>query len=167
MSFPPFNNLNFPMPSMPSIPTLPNPFSSKEKTPEDTFELVKMVTEKEMYLYDYANKTYDFMYTLTIGYISSKYVPHIKDTGCLIIMISSQIAEGPNAIFCLARSDKSQPGNINTLVNSSGKCGDKLDIIWNPMEHPCVLLKHNFTKKQILKDDTQLRFGYNVKVIYI
>jgi hypothetical protein len=149
------------------MPGIPNPFSSsKETTKDTTFELVKTVTENEMYSYDY-NKTSDFMYTITIGYISSKYVQNIKDTGCLMVMISSQIAEGPNAIFCLARSDKSISGNINTLISSNGKCGDKLDIIWNPMEHPCVLLKHNFTKKQILKDDTKLRLGYNVKVIYI
>lgn len=167
MSFSPFNNLN--------LPSIPNPFSSKQQNPETTFEIVKNVTEKEMYTRDYSyydntslNKISDSMYyTINIGYISSKYVQNMKDTGCFIIMISSQISEGPNAIFCLSRSDKSKSGDITPLVSSTGKCGDKLDIMWNPMEHPCVLLKHNFIKKQVLKEDTKLRLGYNLRVIYI
>lgn len=173
MSFSPFNNLNL---SIPSLPGIPNPFSSKPQANETTFELVRYITEKEMHSYDYYDdynvgtslKRYrDLMYTVNIGYITSKYVTNIKDTGCMMIMISSQIPEGPNAIFCLARSDKNKQGDINTLVSSAGKCGDKIDIMWNPMEYPCILLKHNFTKKQTLKEDTKLRLGYNIKVIFI
>lgn len=167
MSFSPFTNLG--------LPSIPNPFAPKQNNTENTFEIVKYVTEKEMYTRDYSyydnsllNKTFDSLYyTINIGYISSKYVQNIKDTGCFIIMISSQISEGPNAIFCLSRSDKSKSGDINPLVSSNGKCGDKLDITWNPMEHPCILLKHNFIKKQVLKEDTKLRVGYNVKVVFI
>jgi hypothetical protein len=167
MSFLPFNNL--------SLSSIQNPFSSKQNNSENTFEIIKYITEQEMYTRDYSyydnpsfSKTVDSLYyTINIGYISSKYVQNIKDTGTLIVMISSQIPEGPNAIFCLSRSDKSKSGDINTLVSSTGKCGDKLSIMWNPMEHPCLLLKHNFIKKQILKDDTKLRLGYNVRVIYI
>lgn len=169
MSFSPFGNL-----TLPTMPNISNPFVSKQNTTENTFEIVKYVTENEMYTRDYScydttlHKTFDSLYyTINIGYITSKYVQDIKDTGCFIIMISSQISEGPNAIFCLSRSDKSKSGDINTLVSSTGKCGDKLVIMWNPMEHPCILLKHNFIKKQILKEDTKLRLAYNVKVIYI
>lgn len=165
MSFSPFGNL-----TLPTMPNIPNLFSSKQQNPETTFEIVKYVTENDMYTRDHTilNKTFDSLYyTINIGYITTKYVQNIKDTGCFIIMISSQISEGPNAIFCLSRSDKLKSGDINTLVSSLGKCGDKLDIMWNPMEHPCILLKHNFIKKQILKEDTKLRLGYNVRIICI
>lgn len=165
MSFSPFGNL-----TLPTMSNIPNLFSSKQQNPETTFEIVKYVTENDMYTRDHTilNKTFDSLYyTINIGYITTKYVQNIKDTGCFIIMISSQISEGPNAIFCLSRSDKSKSGDINTLVSSLGKCGDKLDIMWNPMEHPCILLKHNFIKKQILKEDTKLRLGYNVRIICI
>jgi hypothetical protein len=143
-----------------------NPFSnSKTNQNNDTsFEIVKYVTEKNMYDYDYTSSP---RFSIHIGYITSKYVPNIKDTGCYIIMINSQINDGPNAIFCLSRSDKTKKGIINTLVNSDGKVGDRLEIIWNPMEHPCILLKHNFSKKQILKEDTKLRFGYDIRVISV
>lgn len=160
MSFPNFPGLTFP-----NMPVIPNPFagSRTNQNNDKSFELVKYVTERGMY--DYQN--------ITIGYITSKYVRDIKDTGCYLIMINSQINEGPNAVFCLSRSDKMKQGNVNTLVSSEGKVGDKLDIVWNPMEHPCVLLKHNFSKilrkrythKEILKEDTKLRFGYDVRVI--
>jgi hypothetical protein len=156
MSFP-----NFPGLTLPNMPAIPNPFagSRTNQNNDKSFELVKYVTEREMYEYQYP------CYNITIGYITTKYVPDIKDTGCYLIMINSQISEGPNAVFCLSRSDKMKKGNVNILVSSDGKVGDKLDIVWNPMEHPCVLLKHNFSKKQILKDDTKLRFGYDVRVI--
>jgi len=167
MSFSPFGNL--------TLPSISNPFVSKQNNTENIFEIVKYVTEQEMYTRDCSyyddnslNKTFDSLYyTMNIGYISSKYVQNIKDTGCFIIMISSQIPDGPNAVFCLSRSDKSKSGDVTPLVSSTGKCGDKLDIRWNPMEHPCLLLKHNFIKKQILKEDTKLRLGYNIKVLYI
>lgn len=159
MSFPSFNI------SLPTIPTISNPFASSRENNYKSFELVKYVTEKEMYTYNDNNYINDFSYTIIIGYITSKYVPNIKDTGCHTIMINSQISGGPNAVFCLARSDKTKKGEINTLVSSVGKIGDKLEIVWNPMEHPCVLLKHNFSKKQVLKDDTKLKFGYDISFI--
>jgi hypothetical protein len=164
MSFTPFSSI-----TLPTLPTIPNPFisSSKKDETSKTFELVKYVTEKEMYNFEYNNSSYrDCLYYIDIGYITSKYFP-IKDTGCYIIMIESQISEGPNAIFTLARSDKSKPGIIQTMVSSHGKSNDHLELKWNPMEYPCVLLKHNFSKKHILQDDTKLRFGYNIKVIYM
>lgn len=161
MSFPHFPGL--------SLPTIPNPFagSKTNENNDKSFELVKYVNEKEMYERDYSSSfTFrDLSYTITIGYISTKYVPNIKDTGCYTIMINSQINEGPNGIFCLSRSDKTKKGNVNVLTSSDGKVGDKLEVVWNPMEHPCILLKHNFSKKQILKDDTKLRFGYDIRVI--
>jgi hypothetical protein len=159
MSFPSFNI------SLPTLPTIPNPFvSSKSNESNDkSFELVKYVTEKDLYTYNYDMR--DLSYTMTIGYITSKYVANIKDTGCYTIMINSQISEGPNGIFCLSLSDKSKKGIVNTLVSSYGKADDRLEVIWNPMEHPCVLLKHNFTKKHILKDETKLRFGYDIRFI--
>lgn len=159
MSFPSFNI------SLPNIPTIPNPFgSSKSNESNDkSFELVKYVTEKDIYTYNYDMK--DSSYTMTIGYITSKYVHNIKDIGCYIIMINSQLREGPNGIFCLSRSDKTKKGIVNALVSSYGKEDDRLEIIWNPMEHPCILLKHNFIKKHILKDETTLRFGYDICVI--
>ena len=159
MSFPSFNI------SLPSIPTIPNPFTSSRTngSNDKSFELVKYATENEIYTYKYDMR--DLSYTITIGYITSKYIPNIKDTGCYTIMINSQISEGPNGIFCLSRSDKSKKGEINTLVSSYGKAGDRLEVIWNPMEYPCILLKHNFIKKHILKDETKLRFGYDVRFI--
>ena len=158
MSFSPFSNLTF--------PTIPNPFVSKPKNEDNSFELVKYLTEKEMYNFDYdTNYPREYSYTIDIGYITSKYVPTIKDTGCYMIMIESQISEGPNAIFCIARSDKSKSGTIQTIVSSVGKSNDRLEVKWNPMEYPCILLKHNFIRKQILKEETPLRFGYNIKVV--
>jgi hypothetical protein len=144
---------------------MPNLFTSS-KTNENndkSFELVKYVTEKDLYTYNYDMR--DSSYTMTIGYITSKYIPNIKDTGCYIIMVNSQINEGPNGIFCLSRSDKTKKGIVNPLVISHGKADDKLEIVWNPMEYPCVLLKHNFIKKHILKDETKLRFGYDIRFI--
>jgi hypothetical protein len=156
MSFPSFNI---------SLPTMPNLFASS-KTNENnnkSFELVKYATEKDLYTYNYDMR--DLSYTMTIGYITSKYIPNIKDTGCYIIMVNSQIHEGSNGIFCLSRSDKTKKGIVNPLVISHGKADDKLEIVWNPMEYPCVLLKHNFIKKHILKDETRLRFGYDIRFI--
>lgn len=163
MSFTPFSNI-----TLPNLPTIPNPFvsSSKKDETSKTFEVVKYITEKEMYNFDYNSSYKEYMYSIDIGYITSKYFP-IKDTGCYTIMIESQMTEGPNAIFNLARSDKSKPGMIQTMVSSHGKSNDSIELKWNPMEYPLIVLKHNFSKKQILQDDTKLRFGYNVKVIYL
>ena len=151
MSFPSFNI---------SLPSISNPFASSRTNDSNdkSFELVKYVTEKDLYTYNYDMR--DLSHTITIGYITSKYVSNIKDTGCYTIMINSQISEGPNGIFCLSRSDKSKKGIINALV---GKADDRLEVIWNPIEYPCVLLKHNFIKKHILKDETKLRFGYDIR----
>lgn len=159
MSFSPFLTL-------PTLPTIPNPFVSKPKQQDNSFELVKYLKEKDMYTFEYdTSYPREYSYTIDIGYITSKYVPTIKDTGCYMIMVESQISEGPNAIFCIARSDKSKSGTVQTIVSSVGKSNDRLEIKWNPMEYPCILLKHNFIRKQILKEETPLRFGYNIKVV--
>ena len=146
-----------------SLPSF-NFFSSKTNNNKNSFEMIKSITEKE--LYEFNGGTYkDFYYSVNIGYITSKYVPDIKDTGCYIVMINSQMDNGPNAIFCIARSDKSKSGIIQTLVSSTGKSNDRLELIWNPFEYPCILLKHNFNRKQVLKDSEQLNLKYNIKII--
>lgn len=145
-----------------SLPSL-NFFNSKTND-KNSFEMIKNVTEKE--LYEFNSGTYkDFHYSVNIGYITSKYVPDIKDTGCYIIMINSQMTEGPNAIFCISRSDKSKSGNIQCLVESKGTSNDTLELVWNPYEYPSILLKHNFNRKQILKDSKELNLKYSIKII--
>ena len=148
---------------MPNIHNIPKLFTSS-KTNENNdkfFELVKYVKEKELCTYNYDKR--NLYYTVMIDYITPKQVINIKDTGCYIIMINSQLSNGPNGIFCLSRSDKCNNGSVNTLVSSYGKADDKLEVVWDKDEYPCVLLKHKFTNKHILEDDTDLRFGYNIR----
>lgn len=161
-------------PSFPSLPTLPNinipnPFSTKSnETNDKSFELVKYMTVKDMYDYEaHTSKNFvDFLpFKIELGYITSKYVSGMKDTGCYIIMIESQISNGPHGIYLLARSSKEDNGIVNTLVQSKGKCNDYFEVVWNPMEHPCIRLRHNFLKKDILNEDTKLRLGFDIRVM--
>jgi hypothetical protein len=130
---------------------------------DKSFEMIKYITEKDTYTSDYS--TFFSSKECIIGYITSKYVQNIKEIGCYIIMVNSQIKEGPNAIFCISRSDRTKDGSINKLISSEGKLGDKLDILWNPLEYPCIKLTHNFTKE--LLNNKHLKFSYNIRVISI
>lgn len=102
-----------------------------------------------------------FVNTTTIGYINNSRFKNIKETGCFIIMITSQDKSGPSAIYCIARSDILSKGNIKELIKSDGVNGDSLELEWDPYEYPLVLTKLNSNKR---KNQSQ-KITYLVKVI--
>jgi hypothetical protein len=83
-----------------------------------------------------SDTNYKFFTTITIGYINHRF--KIKDTGCFIIMITSQNKSGPNAIYCISRSDKSLHGNIKELIKTKGINDESIELEWNPYEHPLL-----------------------------
>lgn len=80
------------------------------------------------------NKNYKGYTTLNIGYIK-------KDTGSFIIIINSKEKGGPNAIYCISRSDVSKSGTIRELVKSDGVNDDELKLTWNPYEYPLLQIR--------------------------
>lgn len=94
-----------------------------------------------------------------VGYITTSKVDGLKDTGCLIVLVESSHEGGPNGIFMLARSNKTQQGVVNRLCHSPGGNGDELHIEWNPYEHPHVLIRHKF---QLYKPHQEMTFSIRV-----
>lgn len=80
------------------------------------------------------NKNYKGYTTLNIGYIK-------KNTGSFIIIINSKEKGGPNAIYCISRSDISKSGSITELVKSDGVNDDELKLTWNPYEYPLLQIR--------------------------
>jgi len=150
-----------------SFQSIPSLLFGVPKRVENSRELVKYITQTDIYEYDLSKASQsNFFCNVKIGYINSKCIKNMKDTGCYIIMIDSQEKNGPNGIFCLSRSNNSKSGVINTLAASVGVNGDTLEIIWNPKEYPCVILKCNFTREQVLSiRDIKLRVAYNIHVV--
>jgi hypothetical protein len=102
------------------------------------------------------NKNYKGYTTLNIGYIK-------KDTGSFIIIINSKEKGGPNAIYCISRSDISKSGTINKLVKSDGINDDELELTWNPYEYPLLQIR---TKLYLYNKNTnQNRIDFTVNVI--
>ena len=134
--------------------------NKKKNKNDNTFEIVKYIDNKELFSY-----YYDYDYGVKVGYITNKYVPDMKDVGCFTIMINSQLPGGPNGIFNLARSNRNNPGQVNKLVSSMGGANDSIDIEWNPMESPLIILKHRFSRNIVIYEN-KLRLGYDIRVLH-
>lgn len=85
-----------------------------------------------------------------IGYINGYITNKIKDYGSYILIVNSCKQGGPNAIFCISRSDVLQPGNINILTESHGINNDSIELEWNPGEYPLLKYKYKtlYDKKE-------------------
>lgn len=101
-----------------------------------------------------------YKHTLTISYLNNNRFKCIKDTGSFIVIINSKLENGPNAIYCISRSNKNLPGIIKPLVQSSGVFEDTFELKWNPIEDPILNI---ITKPSSYKDQTKLFFY--VKII--
>lgn len=78
----------------------------------------------------------------SIGYITNNKFKKIKKTGSFLIIINSENKNGPNAIYCISKSDELKPGKIQELVRSDGLSNkDILDLVWNPNEYPFLRIK--------------------------
>ena len=63
-------------------------------------------------------------------------------TGSFIIIINSENPFGPNAIYCISRSNISESGKIHELVKSNDTNDDQiLDLIWDPFRYPLLNVK--------------------------
>lgn len=95
---------------------------------------------------------------LTISYLNNNLFKQIKENGSFIIIVNSKNPEGPNGIYCISRSNNESQGTIKTLVDSKGKMGDILELVWNPYEFPklSIVLRDNTYKT------TTLSFYVNV-----
>jgi hypothetical protein len=98
------------------------------------------------------NKNYKGYTTLNIGYIK-------RDTGSFIIIINSKEKGGPNAIYCISRSDVSKSGTIRELVKSHGVNDDELELTWNPYEYPLLQIR---TKLYLYNKNNRIDFTVNV-----
>jgi hypothetical protein len=96
-----------------------------------------------------------------IGYVNNICFYKIKDTGCYIIIVNSAKPDGPHSIFCIAKSDKSQYGNITILTHSINKLKDYITLEWNPFEYPVLFYNSNYTKKDYKGFDLE----FHVKVM--
>lgn len=85
------------------------------------------------------DKKYTGFTTINVGYLNHRF--KIKDTGCFIIMITSQNKSGPNAIYCISRSDKSLHGNIKELIKTNGINDESIELEWNPYEYPLLSMR--------------------------
>ena len=101
------------------------------------------------------NKNYKGYTTLNIGYIK-------KNTGSFIIIINSKEKGGPNAIYCISRSDVSKSGTITELVKSDGINDDELKLTWNPYEYPLLQIR---TKLYLYNNKNTNRIDFTVNVI--
>lgn len=79
---------------------------------------------------------------LTIGYLNNR-LKCMKETGSFIIIINSQLPDGPNGIYCISRSNKLLPGSINALIETPGVHDERLVLEWNPCEYPLLKIKTN------------------------
>jgi len=97
------------------------------------------------------NKNYKGYTTLNIGYIK-------KNTGSFIIVVNSNEKDGPNAIYCISRSDVSKSGIIKELVKSDGVNDDVLGLTWDPYEYPLLQIR----TKLYLYNKNHIDFTINV-----
>lgn len=100
----------------------------------------------------------------TVGYINSTQYSNMRDTGCFIIIVNTYptnntSVSGPNAIFCIAKSETYSSGTVNTLVQSTNRFGDTFELEWNPGEYP--LLMYNY-KRYDERNDRRLFFVVKV-----
>jgi len=85
----------------------------------------------------------------TIGYLRNNQFKCIKDTGSFIIIINSDLIDGPTGIYCISRSDSSLQGTVKTLVESNSKFGDSFELVWNPLEYPLLNINYNGKDRNI------------------
>ena len=76
-----------------------------------------------------------------------------------IIIINSKEKGGPNAIYCISRSDVSKSGTIRELVKSHGVNDDELELTWNPYEYPLLQIR---TKLYLYNKNNRIDFTVNV-----
>jgi hypothetical protein len=120
-------------------------FSNIVPTFEDLFTFPSFSTQEQsdhtstILSTELSDKKYNFFTTISVGYINHRF--KIKDTGCFIIMITSQITSGPNAIYCISRSDKSLHGNIKELIKTNGVNDESIELEWNPYEYPLLKIR--------------------------
>jgi hypothetical protein len=123
----------------------------KVEDPDSTLLYVKLPEQ---------NTLFKYKHTLTISYLNKTRFKCIKDTGSFIVIINSKLENGPNAIYCISRSNKILPGIIKPLVQSSGVFEDTFELKWNPIEDPILNI---ITNPSNHKDQTKLFFY--VKII--
>jgi|Laugrespbdmm15sd_2_1035082.scaffolds.fasta_scaffold03578_2 hypothetical protein len=85
----------------------------------------------------------------TIGYLRNNQFKCIKDTGSFIIIINSDLIDGPTGIYCISRSDSSLQGTVKILVESNSKFGDSFELVWNPLEYPLLNINYNGKDRNI------------------
>jgi len=85
----------------------------------------------------------------TIGYLRNNQFKCIKDTGSFIIIINSDLIDGPTGIYCISRSDSSLQGTVKTLVESNSKFGDSFELVWDPLEYPLLNINYNGKDRNI------------------
>lgn len=96
-----------------------------------------------------------YAYSHEIGYINNFRNKCMRETGSYILIINSKNGSGPNAIYCISKSDKSKAGNIKELIKTNGILNDSLELDWNPHEYPVLKLKTN-----------NLRYNNKEKILY-
>lgn len=121
-------------------------FNAGNTLPRITFLYKKIITDKCL------NQHFEFYngyYNLNLGYITNKYVPFMKDTGCYIIMIETDYDSKTNpkiflpfnGIFCLCRSQKHTSGVVNPMCTTNDSRDGFIDIEWKEFEYPSLILK--------------------------
>ena len=99
------------------------------------------------------NPRYTANFYYNVGYITNCKSKLMQETGSYIVIINSENG-GPNAIYCISRSNKLETGNIKELIKSNGISNEMLDLEWNPYEYPLLKLKTN----QRYKETTSINF---------
>lgn len=69
-------------------------------------------------------------------YITNVLFDDIKDTGCYILMVQSNI--GSNGIYCLSKSEKQKNGDVSNMCSSCGPQKEKMCVSWGPYEFPSI-----------------------------
>jgi hypothetical protein len=136
------------------------------QSPESNSDIITISKEIPLYKSEILNKMYKNVYTksVNIGYINNiNSINKIKNYGSYIIIINSQKNEGPSVIYCISRSNKLSPGNINKLSYSEGINKDSIELEWNPGEYP--LIKYNY-KYVYNSDETNIcKLTFLIKII--
>jgi len=90
--------------------------------------------------------------TVHACYVTNMYIDSMRDTGCYILMITTDKSDGPNGVFCLSKSNVHEMGKVNELASSIGKNNEKINVTWRPGEYPLIqYLNGKDNNKCILK----------------
>lgn len=132
---------------LPSFTIFDDLFYTQPKTndPESLLLCLRIPSENKSEN-KYENK---YKNNFTIGYLRNNQFKCIKDTGSFIIIINSDLIDGPTGIYCISRSDSSLQGTVKTLVESNSKFGDSFELFWNPFEYPILNINYNGKDRNI------------------